>query len=136
MRLAAGPVVLAVALAVAAPLSAQSLDPASSAALDATLQLLQDPAQRGAAIAGNPQAAAVDKQMQQMLRTPELQQEFYALAAQIFTELVQTAGGDVSKMSQALEAGRTNPAGFAASLSPQTLERLRVFSAKIGELPK
>jgi hypothetical protein len=133
MRFALGlVVVLAVALGIG-PVQAQSLDPASSAALAATLGLLQDPAQRGAAIAGNPQAAAVDKQMQALLSSPELQQEFYALAADVFAELAQSLGGDVTKMTQALEAGRADPAGFVATLSPRTLERLRALASKISD---
>ena len=120
-------------LAVAVPLAAQPLDPASAAALDATVRLLQDPAQRGAAVGGSPAAAAVDKQMQTVLTSPELQQEFYSLAADIFAELVLNAGGDASKVAQALETGRTDPAGFAARLSPGTLERLRALSIKIDK---
>jgi len=126
-------VVLAAALAIAPALPAQTLDPASAAALDAAMRLLLDPAQRGPAIAANPQAAAADKQMQALLGSPELQQEFYALAAEIFADLTQRAGGDVTRMTQALEAGRADPSGFMATLSPRTLERLRVLSGKIGE---
>ncbi len=134
MRLALGLVVAtAVALAAAGLLDAQSLDSTSSAALDATLRLLQDPAQRNAAIERNPEAAAADKQLQSMLGSSELQQEFYTLAADIFAEVVQASGGDVGKISLALEAGRTDPAGFMARLSPRTLERLRAFSAKVAE---
>jgi hypothetical protein len=134
MRSAPGlALVLAVVLAGGLPAAAQSLDPASSAALDAAMRMLMDPAQRGAAIAGNPQAAAVDRQMAAMLSTPELQQEFYALAAAVFADMVQGAGGDVGRMSQALEAGRSDPAGFVSKLSPATLERLRSFAAKVGE---
>ena len=133
MRFALGlVVVLAVALGIG-PVQAQSLDPASSAALAATLRLLQDPAQRASAIAGNAQAAAVDKQMQALLSSPELQQEFYALAADVFAELAQSLGGDVTKMTQALEAGRADPAGFVATLSPRTLERLRALASKISD---
>jgi hypothetical protein len=126
-------VVTALALAGIAPLHAQSLDAASSAALDATLRMLQDPTQRNAAIGRSPEATTTDRQLQSMLSSPELQQEFYALAADIFADLVQTAGGDVSKISQALEAGRTDPAAFIGRLSPQTREKLRAFSAKVGE---
>jgi hypothetical protein len=134
MRLLLGLVLgITVALAAAGPLDAQSIDAASSAALDATLRLLQDPAQRSAAIARSPEAAAVDKQLQAMLGTPELQQEFYALAADIFSDVVQSSGGDASKMAQALEAGRSDPAAFIGRLSPRTLERLRAFAAKVGE---
>src|SRR5262249_57693796 len=71
MRVAFGLVVaLAVVLMGAGPLCAQSLDPASSTALAATLQLLQDPAQRAAAIAGSPHAASVDAQMQPAVTPP------------------------------------------------------------------
>jgi len=137
MRVAFGLVViLAVALAGAGSLCAQSLDPASSTALAATLRLLQDPAQRAAAISGSPQAAAVDAQMQRVLTSPALQQEFYALAADIFAEVAQSAGGDVGKMTQAIDAARSDPASFAASLSPQTRERLRGLASKISDQMK
>jgi hypothetical protein len=130
-----GALVVALALGLAEPpgSAAQGLDSGSAAALDATIRMLQDPAQRGAAIAGNPQAAAVDAQMQAVLTTPELRDEFFALAADIFAEVAQAAGGDAGKMGQALEAGRSDPGRFLAALSPRTQERLRVFSAKIAE---
>jgi hypothetical protein len=131
-RVTKGLVVLTV-LALVAPLSAQSLDPNSAAALDAVMRMLQDPAQRGATIAGSPQASAVDRQMQSMLKTPELQQEFYELAAAMFAEIVQNAGGDVSRMGRTIESAQRDPAGFVATLSPQTRERLRVLSGKLGE---
>jgi hypothetical protein len=120
---ASGPAVLA---------GAQTLDAASATALAATLRLLQDPAQRDAAISGNPQAAAVDRQMQAMLGTRELREEFYALVAAIFAEVAQRSAGDAGRMAQTLAAGQADPGGFLASLSPQTVERLRAFSAKIA----
>ena len=127
-------IVLAVAWATpAAPAAAQALDAASSTALAATLRLLQDPAQRNGVIAGNPQAAATDKQMQAMLKSPALQEEFYALTAAIFAELVQASGGDVNRMTQALAAAQADPTGFVASLSPQTAERLRAFASKVSD---
>ena len=132
MRVALGlATVLTVAWVSVGPASAQALDPASASALAATLQLLQDPAQRGAMIAGNPQAAAVDRQLQPLLGTRELQEEFYALAAAIFAEVVQGSGGDAGKMAQALAAGQADPAGFVARLSPQTTERLRTVAGKL-----
>ena len=124
---------LAFAYAPANPVGAQALDAASATALAATLKLLQDPTQRGAVIAGSPQAAAADQQMQAMLASRELQEEFYALAAAIFSEVVQGSGGDTSKMAQALTAGQADPAGFVARLSPGTAERLRAFAGKIAD---
>ena len=125
-------VALVVAWGPSGPAGAQTLDAASATALATTLRLLQDPAQRDAVIAGNPQAAAADRQLQAMLATPELREEFYAITAAIFTEMVQRSGGDASRMGQALAAGQSDPAGFLASLSPQTRERLRAFAGKIS----
>ena len=120
-----------VAGAALAPATAQGLDPASAQALAATLRMLQDPALRSGALAGSGQASAIDRQMQGML-TPELQQEFYAIAAEIFADLVRNSAGDPGKLGQALEAGRGDPAAFTMLLSASTLERLRAFSAKVG----
>ncbi len=133
LRLALG-LVLTLAVAGGAPVPArgQALDAASATALAATLRLLQDPAQRDPLIAGNPQAAPVDRQMQSMLGTPELREEFYGLVAAIFAELTQRSAGDPGRMAQALAAGQADPAGFLARLSPQTVERLRAFAGKIS----
>ena len=62
--------------------------------------------------------------------------EIYALAAAIFADLAQNTGGDVGKLSEALAGGRNNPAGFAATLSPATLQRLRELSVKISDRPR
>jgi hypothetical protein len=133
MRAALGLVaVLAVAWSSAVPAATQALDPASTTALNATLRLLQDPGQRDAVIAGTPHAAAADRQLQAMLITPELRDEFFSLTAAIFAEMVQRSAGDASKMTQALAAGQADPAGFVASLSPQTAERLRAFASKVS----
>ena len=124
---------LAAILAAAAPLGAQGLDPASEEALSATLRMLTDPALRNPEIAKNPQAAAIDKQVQALMASEQLRQEFYALSTQIFDELTRNSGGDVGKMSEALNRAKNDPAGFAAMLSPQTLQRLRELSIKISD---
>ncbi len=124
---------LAVLLAAPGPLRAQALDPASQEALSATLKMLMDPALRSPEIAKNQQATAIDKQVQSMMGGEQLQQEFYALAAQIFQELTSNSGGDVNKMNEALERAKGDPAAFAALLSPATLQRLRELSIKISD---
>jgi hypothetical protein len=125
--------VLGVVLAGPGPLGAQALDPASQEALAATLKMLTDPALRGPEIARNQQATAVEKQVQSMMGSEQLREEFYALAAQIFQELTSNSGGDVGKMSEALERAKADPAVFAAMLSPATLQRLREVSIKISD---
>ena len=126
-------VALAVVLAGPGPLRAQALDPASQEALSATLKMLTEPSLRSPEIAKNQQATAIDKQVQSMLGSEQLREEFYALAAQIFQELTSNSGGDVAKMNEALERAKADPAAFAAMLSPQTLQRLRELSIKISD---
>ena len=123
-------------LGLASAAAAQSLDAASSEALSATLRLLLDRTARGAAISGNPQASAVDQQIQALTGSPQLAQELYALAAQIFEDLARNTGGDIGKLSQAVERGRTNPQEFAATLSPATLQRLRELATRISDRPR
>lgn len=132
-RIALVGVALAVVLAGPGPLRAQALDPASQEALSATLKMLLDPSLRSPEIAKNQQATTIDKQVQSMVGSEQLRQEFYALAAQIFQELTANSGGDVAKMNEALERAKADPAAFAAMLSPQTLQRLRELSIKISD---
>ena len=134
-RMLARPLLLLLVSALLMPpvVFAQSLDMASQEALAATLRMLTDPERRGQALAGSPQGAAVDQQIQTLAGSPALAQEVYALAAQILEELTRNSGGDVSKMSQAVERGASDPAGFAAFLSPATQQRLRDLSTKISD---
>jgi hypothetical protein len=127
---------LVFALAQAAPLGAQPLDPTATEALATTLKTLLDPTQRSAAIAGNPQAAPIDQHIRSLTGSEALTQEFYALALDVFSELTQAAGGDITKMSEMLDRGKSDPAGLAAMLTPQTQERLRQFSVKISDQKK
>ena len=95
----------------AAPAHAQALDPTASEALSATLRMLLDPAHRSIAIAGSPQAGAIDQQIRAL------------------------TGSDarIQELTQALDRARTDPSGFAAMLSPATLERLRQLATKISD---
>lgn len=128
--------VLALLLGSAMALDAQTLDPAREEALAATLRLLRDPALRGPAISGSPQAAGIDSQLQSLTGSPQLTQEVYELAAEIFNDLARNSGGDVGRMGQALEDARRDPAAFAAMLSPATLQKLREIAVKISDRPR
>lgn len=120
-------------LAPAAPLHAQALDAASADALAQTLRMLADPAGRSLIIAGDPRAAEIDRQVQGMTGSSELVQEVYRLAAEVFADLARSAGGDAGRISEALERAKSDPAAFAAMLSPQTLERLRELSVRLSD---
>jgi hypothetical protein len=124
---------LIVTLVEPAPLGAQPLDPTAAEALATTLKTLMDPTLRSGAIAGNPQAATIDQQVRSLTGSEALTQDFYALALDVFSELTVAAGGDITKLSEILDRGKTDPAGLVALLSPQTQERLRQFSVKISD---
>ena len=114
-------------------LPAQALDPAAAAALATTLRMLADPAARGQILATDPAAAAIDRQVQGMAGSSQLAQEVYGLAADVFSDLARSSGGDPRLLSEALERAKSDPAGFAAMLRPETLERLRALATKISD---
>ncbi|HSE03115.1 MAG TPA: hypothetical protein VLK35_03080 [Methylomirabilota bacterium] len=115
------------------PLPAQTLDPAAAEALATTLRMLADPASRGQVLATDPAAAAVDRQVQGMAGSSQLAQEVYGLAAEVFADLARSSGGDPRRLSEALERAKSDPAGFAAMLRPETLERLRALATRISD---
>src|SRR6266851_4314105 len=104
----------------ATPTHSQALDPASADALATTLRMLADPAARGRIIATDPTAAEVDR-------------EVHGMAAEVFADLTRNSNGDPRAMSEALDRAKSDPAGFAAMLRPETLERLRALSIKISD---
>jgi hypothetical protein len=122
-----------IALASLGEAAAQALDPTSQDALNKTLQILLDPAARNAEIAKSPVGSATDQQVRAVAGSDALTQEFYALAGQVLADLAQNTGGDAQKMLQAVERAKTDPAGFAAMLSPATQQRLRDLSVKLSD---
>jgi len=128
-----GLVVALAFFASAGPTAGQPLDPTSQDALNQTLQILLDPNARAAELAKNPQGATVDQQVRALTGSDALTQEFYAVAAQVLSELAQNTGGDAQKMLQVVERAKNDPAGFAAMLSPSTQQRLRELAVKLSD---
>jgi hypothetical protein len=125
---------LAVALLVillAGPAAAQTLDPASQDALNQTLRMLLDPQARAGELAKSPQGTAADQQIRALTGSDARTQELYEVAGEVLKDLAQSTGGDPQKMLLALDRARTDPAGFAAMLSPATQERLRNLAVKL-----
>ena len=118
---------------VAGPATAQILDPASQEALDQTLRILLDPQARGSEVAKSPQGAAADQQVRALTGSDALTQELYQVAGDVFKDLAQGTGGDPQKMLLALDRARTDPAAFAAMLSPATQQRLRDLAVKLSD---
>ena len=115
------------------PAAAQPLDPASQSALDKTLQILLDPQARSGELSKSSQGTAVDQQVRALTGSDALTQELYQVAGDVLKELAQSTGGDPQKMLLAVDRARTDPAGFAAMLSPATLQRLRDLSVKMSD---
>jgi hypothetical protein len=98
---------------------AETLDDGSAKALSETLRTLQRSAGK--------RAPGADRRLGSLAESEEL----YDLASQVFTELTERYGGDPKKMSEALARGKSDPAGFAASLSPATRARLKALAEKM-----
>jgi hypothetical protein len=113
--------------------AAQPLDPASQSALDKTLQILLDPQARSGELSRSYQGTAVDQQVRALTGSDALTQEVYQIAGEVLKELAQSTGGDPQKMLVAVDRARTFPSGFAAMLSPATLQRLRDLSVKMSD---
>lgn len=117
--------------------AAQRLDPAAQDALGSVLRMLQDPTLRSGAIAGNAQAEASARQVESLTRgSPALTQDVYDLAGRIFEDLTRASGGDAQAMSETLTRAQADPGGFAAMLSPRTLELLRALAGKVSDQPR
>ena len=129
VTLAAAFVVGVVLLPGAVP--AGSLEPQSADALGEVLRMLEDPSAHGSSGGMDARTPPTDPRLHALAESPELNQEFYELAAAIFAEMTQAAGGDVSKMDDAVARAKSDPATFAASLSPATRARLRALADRI-----
>src|SRR5437867_2121823 len=101
------------------PAQAQGLDPVSKDALAATIRTLQSPGEHGGGA-----RPSLDPRIRSLGDSPESTREMNDLAAEIFTEIAERSGGDPDKMSELLARGKSDPAAFAASLSPATREKL------------
>ena len=120
-----------VTLAIHAPLQAQQVDP-GSAALTEMLKSLTAPGGKGGPLGAGTGSGDIDQQVRALTGSPELTQEVYNLAAQVLGELLQSSGGDMNKLFDTLARAQSDPGTFAATLSPQTRERLKDLSDRIA----
>lgn len=100
-------------------------------ALGQTQALLNDPAQRGEVIKNDPKAAAADAQLQNLMSSPALTNESYALAGEILEILMSNNAGDPDAMQRALEAGQRDPAAFLQSLPEAQRRKIQEIAKKI-----
>ena len=120
-----------VTLAIHAPVQAQPADP-GSAALAEMLKSLTAPGGKGGPLGTGAGSGDIDQQVRALTGSPELTQEIYNLAAQVLGELLQSTGGDTNKLFDVIARAQSDPGAFAATLSPQTRERLKSLSDRIA----
>ena len=120
-----------VTLVIHAPVKAQQGD-AGSAALAEMLKSLNGPGGKGGPLGAGAGSGDIDQQVRALTGSPELTQELYNVAAQVLGELLQSTGGDMSKLFDVIARAQSDPGAFAATLSPQTRELLRNLSDRIA----
>jgi len=114
-----------------APIQAQRVDSGSAAALSEMLKSLTGPGAKGGPLGAGTGSSDIEQQVRALIGSPELTQELYNLAAQVLGELLQSSGGDMNKLFDTLSRAQSDPGAFAATLSPQTRDRLKDLSDRI-----
>ena len=115
-------------------LKAESLDSPSLEALTKTVELLRDKDKRSKAADENTATRFVDRQAKSISGTEENYEEMYAIAAEIFTQLVKESGGDVNKMKEKMNRAKQNPRSFAEEIErkmPQIRARIKLLSHSV-----
>lgn len=101
-------------------------------ALRSTQSMLTDPAQRQAEINKTPEGRAAAERLEKLGGTPEVNEQIYYLAADVFQNIVFETGGDVQKMKAILERAQKNPEEFARKLSETQKIKLKSISKSIS----
>jgi hypothetical protein len=116
-------------LAVHVPLEAQQAD-TGAAALAEMLKALKVPGGKAGPLGAGTGSGDIEQQMRALTGSPELTQELFNVASQVLGELLQSTGGDMNKLFDVLLRAQSDPSAFAATLSPETRERLKDLSSR------
>lgn len=108
------------------------MDSADQEALKQTQELLKNKTQRDQAIKDSPAAQQAADFVQQLTGgDQQMSEDIFALAAEVFSIVVQESKGDVNKMNLLLENFKKNPAQFAEKWSPEQKSRLKSLADKL-----
>lgn len=111
----------------------EMLDEPSEKALRETQELMTNPEQRQAAIEKSPSGKAADQRVKNLLGGDKgMTDEVYALAAEVFGQVVKDANGDPQKMEAMMTEFQRDPASFAKSWTPEQQAKLKALANKIG----
>jgi len=99
-------------------------------ALKKTVDLLQNPKERDAAIKGNSAAEKADAFAKKV--GGQNTEKIYQLSAGLFEKLVQKYGADTDKINEVLKRALKDPSGFANSeFSPEDIKALRDLAGQL-----
>jgi hypothetical protein len=114
--------------------NAGQLDEHDQKALKETQELLTDKANRQESLKNNAKGTDADAGVRSLLGgDAAMTEEVYALAADVFANVVKDAGGDVTKMQEMMAKFHRNPAAFADSWTPEQKAKLRKLAEKLGK---
>lgn len=114
---------------------AQGLDVHDQKALSETQQLLKDKNQRDEFVSHDDKAKAADDFLKSVLGKDNtgLTEDIYALAGEVFAQVVEQSQGDIRKMQELLANFQRNPASFAETWSPEQKAKLKSLAEKLNK---
>jgi hypothetical protein len=109
------------------------LDKQDEQALKETQQLMTNKEERTKAIQKDPKAQTADANLKALMGgNANATEEVYALAADVFANVMKEANGDVGKMQEMMAKFMRDPAAFANSWTPEQKAKLKLLAEKIG----
>ncbi len=129
---------VSVLVCLSAPVRADDsgLDPASTDALQKTVQDLKSSSNRAVLVKQDPQAQAADAQVQALAGNPATSDALYGLSADVFEKIVKETSGDPQKMQEIIAQAKTNPAAFYQRyFGAQDKAKLQDLSRSIATVP-
>ena len=108
------------------------MDAATRSALAETQKLLSDPAALEKLMTTDAGARKADQSALALTGGGTEHRELYEIASEIFGSLVESTGGDVSKLQQLMTDSQKNPEKLYEKLSAAQKARIKTLAAKIN----
>lgn len=109
----------------------QTSDPDVMKALTQVQTMLTTPSLRNNEINKSNDGREAARKLESLGGSVEVNEQIYALAAEIFTKLIHDTGGNVDKLKQIVSDAQKNPAAFAATWNSQQKEKLKGIAGQI-----
>lgn len=109
----------------------EGLDLPSREALQKTQNMLLNPALRKEAIRGDKDAMNANEALKNAVGTQENMEKVFAITSSVFQKIVIENGGDVAKITEAVEKLQRNPASLEPKLSSDQIAQLHEMASKL-----